>query len=78
MYAIRSYYAQGPPEDVVGASAEEIRPRVEEIGTHADVLAPLPGDVITSYSIHYTKLYELSRTDRLGARLNSWWMIEMP
>ena len=52
MYAIRSYYA----EDVAGHSPRLISGLAEE--PEAMEADPLTKRVITSYSIHYTKLYE--------------------
>ena len=56
MYAIRSYYELDALEAQGAVLAIEQHP-VEAVGAeHLDQLRR--GNVITSYSIHYTKLYE--------------------
>ena len=65
MYAIRSYYVLliciiGI---IPGVSLGETSSMVIENG-HQSVIADFRGDiVITSYSIHYTKLYEVTLND---------------
>ena len=74
MYAIRSYYAaipgveQEPPSEVVFTREAAVEASVEDQSIVEEVLQfaePVPSNelekqivVITSYSIHYTKLYE--------------------
>ena len=73
MYAIRSYYAvsHSPHFErranlirAIESAMEEAVDQAESV-VHPPVQAAAP--VITSYSIHYTKLYEL-RTQALGER----------
>ena len=57
------------------------------IGTHPHIIQPLEiyngkhifyslGNVITSYSIHYTKLYDfLNRTFRIRENINNLWRL---
>ena len=52
MYAIRSYYEQG--KVVIGENGE----RIGVVMPDGSVVDENGNIVITSYSIHYTKLYE--------------------
>ena len=68
MYAIRSYYAEGRPVSI--QAAEPVIFRYKDLFVALFDLSVQPGKqtipvgtrkfVITSYSIHYTKLYELN------------------
>ena len=81
MYAIRSYYAYSLTEQGIellpllahaSSWGLKYRPVSKELGARARVLADggpsLWQDVITSYSIHYTKLYETARTPDMMVR----------
>ena len=59
MYAIRSYYAGDPPDPVEdGPPVEPVR-FIVKIGPEGRVDKIIDiASVITSYSIHYTKLYD--------------------
>jgi hypothetical protein len=39
--ALEAQLAQGEPEDLVGGLTEQVRPEVEEVGSHPDELASL-------------------------------------
>ena len=56
MYAIRSYY--GPQGMAAGMSSDADASRLVVSGQIIDAVGLLQHPVITSYSIHYTKLYD--------------------
>ena len=60
MYAIRSYYVLAAAEPVSAQRLAEIVPGVRA----AEVRELVSELVITSYSIHYTKLYDIACRDR--------------
>ena len=64
MYAIRSYYVPHPalPPDQNGLATVGQSLDVPEEHPHFPVLRNDTGNVRTSYSIHYTKLYDADRT----------------
>ena len=63
MYAIRSYYAMAHEDDPVRAlrAALEMGEHISQFNQDNGTNLGLHIGVITSYSIHYTKLYDGSR-----------------
>ena len=59
MYAIRSYYDENGPDAVSNGNVGHVIDAREPLDLKRGVLV-----VITSYSIHYTKLYELKSPEQ--------------
>ena len=55
MYAIRSYYDS---DDITAISYDDLFQKPSESGDDDSTSSSNTDSVITSYSIHYTKLYE--------------------